>query len=118
MQVNQNLQRGAFTWSIDATIRTLEQLANCARYCCESGSLKEGPSMLCMITQTKQLLSCGSCTFRNERRSSIDRELKVCSVFDLLLVELFLSCFNWSERTSARVIRAFKNEHIINKECK
>lgn len=102
------LQRSAFTWSIEATIRTWEQAAIRARCCWVSGSRRPGPSMLWTITQTKFSLSSWWGPCKNARRSSMDWTLNGCWLFWDLPDVVFWCIFSWSHRSSAKVITTCK----------
>lgn len=108
------LQRGAFTWSMEATMRMWEQAVSLARYCWVSESRKPGPSMLLTKTQTKHSSSSTCGPSRNEIRSSIDRELKGCSFLWWFPEILFRDIFNWSHRSSANVTATYKfHIHVL-----
>ena len=101
---------------MEATIRIWEHEAICARYCWVSESLNPGPSMLWMTTHTTPSFSSTCDPSKNPRRSSMDRVLNGCGALDKFLEGGLRLDFNWSHRSSAKVIKTYiENVKIMNK---
>lgn len=101
-----NLQRGAFTWSMEATTRTWEQAAILARRCWDSESRNPVPSILWITRQTKHSLSCAWGPSRKAIISSIDRVLNSCWLLSEPPEDLGCS-FSCSHNTSAIAIATY-----------
>lgn len=107
------LQRGALTWSMEATIRTWEQAAMLATHCWLSESRNPGPSMLWTRMQTKQSSTSRSGLSRKVRRSDMDLVLNGCWLLHRLPEVVFCRNFTWSQRSSASVITTWNYKSTI-----